>query len=147
MNFPQENIKFRDNVFFNIIDVLIKNSITDKFYINLIKNFLKKNIVVYDKDTIVSPKENHNNKNTINFEIFLNKIKDINSVFTLNNENNFMTDFIVYIIKNLYESNNLNVNSNTFQNNYGNVHSHHIYNHGINSTKEFIMGLNLRNFY
>jgi len=114
INFNKENKTYRDKLFFTLIEEMAKNSIEEKFYVNLLKNFIKKNILIYDKNNSTSPRESINKVKIekINYENILENIIDINKIFKYHNENNFMTDFIVYLIKNLYDGFSLSLQSN-----------------------------------
>lgn len=118
---PKENCHYRENMFFNLIEDISENNLTEKIYFNIIKNYFKKNIIIYDKDTsITTPRDSSQqmtNKISTKYEILLQKIKQINNVFKLHNEMNFMTDFIVYLIKSLFDQNNSQNMANGYINN------------------------------
>lgn len=103
-NFPNENISFRDKVFFTMIEEMAKNYIGEKNYINIIKNFIKKfvminNVLKESKDSIY-----FKNSTKIYNKIFFYLI-EIDSVFKINNDQNFMTDFINYLVKAIFDIN------------------------------------------
>ena len=148
-NFSNEEIKYRDKVFFNLIQEIAKNSIEDKFYAILIKNFLKKNFLIYDIG--FTPKEyTAYQLKQINYDEILNYLEELNFIFKLHNENNFMTDFIIYLVRNLCDvssSNNnqpiifpsLNEEKNTNMNNASNC--------TLNSLTKINMSNYLTKFY
>ncbi len=107
INFTKDNKIYRDKLFFTLIEEIANQSIEDKFYSNLIKNLIKKYVLIYDRDITTSPGEIHKNVKIekINLENILENIVDINKVFRFHNENNLMTDFIAYLIRNLYDGN------------------------------------------
>lgn len=135
-NDSKENIIFREKVFFTIIDEMAGNLIVDKFYVNLLKSYVKKYVLVYDKENALSPTDAPINKAKLNkddYDNFLNKIKEINLICKINNENNFMTDLIVYLVKTLYdEIFPSNINSNNSNNEDKTINAHHaIFNNQI----------------
>lgn len=80
------------------------NLIIDKFYANLIKSYIKKNILVYDKEKALSSRDFHISKSNLDkndYDNFLRYLKEINTICKINNESNFMTDLIVYLVKTL----------------------------------------------
>jgi hypothetical protein len=102
----KENITYRDKVFFTLIEELSNNSTQDKFYANLIKNYIRKYILVYDKENSFSPRDTITMKPNLNkndYDNFLNYLKEINIICKSNNESNFMTDLVVYLVKTLYD--------------------------------------------
>ena len=122
-SFTRENLTYRDKVFYSLTEEISKYFITEKIYMLIIKSFLKKNVLIYEKENILSFTDYQEHKiNPINFEVLLNNIKDISIVFNIHNENNFMTDFILYIIKNIYDTQNLsnNTNQNSTNSNFSN---------------------------
>lgn len=137
--FTKENIGYRDKVLFMLIEEIAKNSIQEKLYANIIKNFLKKNILIYDTNSPVLTRESATIKlEQIKISDYIHYIREINTVFILHNENNFMTDFIVYLVKDLYDgflpkNNSLNDLKNPSINN-------------INSSSSSSMHLSLMNF-
>lgn len=112
-NYPKENLKYRDKVIFILIEELSKSAIEEKFYANLIKNFLKKNFLIYEGSAALSPKEKGKSrlKQQINYDDFLKYLKELNLIFTLNNENNFMTDFIIYLVRILFDGDSYSNNN------------------------------------
>ncbi len=121
MNFTKENKNLREKVFFVLIDEVANNSIIDKFYSNIIKNYLKKHLLIYyrESNTVVTNAKDISQikSNQIVYENYLDVITNINIIFKVNNENNFMTDLIVYIVKGLYEGFPSNSNYNSSNNN------------------------------
>jgi len=93
-------------VLFALIEEIAKSSIEDKFYANLIKSFIKRNFLIYERSSVISPKEvgiSYNKIKQIYIDDFLKYLKELNFIFTLHNENKFMTDLIIYLVKILYD--------------------------------------------
>ncbi len=91
---------------FALIEEIAKSSIEDKFYANLIKSFIKRNFLIYERSSVISPKEvgiSYNKIKQIYIDDFLKYLKELNFIFTLHNENKFMTDLIIYLVKILYD--------------------------------------------
>jgi len=60
--------------------------------------------LIYDGSSPILPRDTATIKlEQIKISDYINYIREINTVFILHNENNFMTDFIVYLVKDLYE--------------------------------------------
>ena len=114
-NFPNENICFRDKVFFTIVEETDKNYIEEKIYITIIKNFIKKYVMI--NDIFRESKESTYFKNCtkIYSKVFLH-LEQIDSVFKIHNDQNFMTDFINFLIKVIFDFNGNSQNSNNINN-------------------------------
>lgn len=140
--FNGENINFRDRVFFSLLDEIVENKIFEKNYLNMIKNFIKKNIMI--NEIYLENKENihYKNLNKIIGKIFI-YLEKISLIFENLNDRNFITDFIVYLNKVIFYnknilSNNLqNVNNNNSNNNQNNSIINNIFNlNGNNNIRE-----------
>lgn len=102
----KENVIYRDKVFFTLIEEMSRGLVQEKFFVNIIKGYIKRYILVYDKEKSGSSKEISLSKQLMNkndYENFLNHLKELNIICKSNNESNFMTDLIVYIVKTLYD--------------------------------------------
>lgn len=119
-NFPSENIIFRDKVFFTIVEEISKKKIEEKIYHSIIKNFIKRFIMI--NDILREPKESSYFKNCTKIynKVFIH-LEDIDTVFKIHNDQNFMTDFISFLIKVIFDSqincSNSNTNNNQGSNN------------------------------
>lgn len=103
-NFSQENISFRDRVFFSVIEEIAKNFIEEKFYLTLIKNFIKQFIMINDVFRDSKDSQFFKNSTKIYEKLFQN-LEHIDTVFKIHNDQNFMTDFINYLIKVIFDIN------------------------------------------
>lgn len=121
IQFKKEDFCYREKVFFTMIEEISHNNIVEKFYANIIKNYIKKNVLIFDKEYSVYSKENLVNKlSKVNYEKYLDYIMEINNVFKYNSETNFMTDFILHIIKILNEGINSFINKSNQENKISN---------------------------
>ncbi len=104
---------------------MARNLIVDKFYANLIKSYIKKNILVFEEENSLSPPQDipisNSSLDKNDYESFLFKIKEINAICRVNNESNFMTDLIVHLVKTIYNG----VSPSTKNNNYSNISNEH----------------------
>jgi hypothetical protein len=129
-NFSKENYDFRDKLFFSIVEDISKKRLEEKNYSIMIKDFIKKNIMINENYL-----ENYNHNQNKNLEKVFIYLEDINSIFEINNDKNFMTDFILYLNKFIFKINEIS-NENSFQNsqiNSANINS--IIN--LNNSREF----------
>lgn len=113
--------------------------IQDKFYISLIKNYIRKNILVYDKVSALSPRESSYLKNNLNkndYDNFLNYLREISIICKINNESNFMTDLINHLVKSLCEGALMNQNNQLNENKIFN--NYHTISNNCSTSKFFI---------
>lgn len=101
-NFPSENINFRDKVFFTIIEEIAKNNIEEKLYHSLVKNFIKRFIMINDILWESRDSSYFKNSTKIYSKVF-DYLEEINTIFKIHNDQNFMTDFISFLIKVIFE--------------------------------------------
>jgi hypothetical protein len=116
-NFSNEYISFRDKVFFTIIEEIEKYIIPEKTYFTIIKNFIKKFVMINDinkesKDCIYFI-----NSTKLYSMVFIH-LEKIDKVFLLHDDQNFMTDFINYLIKVIFDLNGNGSNHNVINNNH-----------------------------
>jgi hypothetical protein len=129
-NFTKENYDFRDKVFFSIVEDISKNRLEEKYYLILIKDFIKKNIMINE----VYLENNIHNPNRNLEKVFL-YLENINYIFEINNDKNFMTDFILYLNKYIFNINEIS-NENSFQNiQMNSINFNNILN--LNNSREF----------
>lgn len=116
MNFSTENLFFRDKVFFSLVEEIPKKMIIEKNYTIIIKNFIKKFIMI--NEIFTQTKDNYLfvKSTKIYCKIFL-YLEDIDSVFKNQNDQNFMIDFILFLIRIIFE---INI-PNQIQNSNGNL--------------------------
>jgi len=113
-NDKKENTTYRDKVFFTLIEELSSNSTQDKFYANLIKNYIRKYILVYDKENAFSPRDTITMKPNLNkndYDNFLNNLKEkISETFTLENQIHNFIDYNKQQINNPFPNLLKNIN-------------------------------------
>jgi len=121
IQFKKEEFSYREKVFFTMIEEISQNNIIEKFYSNLIKNYIKKNVLIFDKECSLYSKENIPYKlGKVNYKKYLDYIMEINNVFKNHNESNFMTDLILHITKILNDGINSILNLNNLENKISN---------------------------
>jgi hypothetical protein len=69
-----------------------------KSFADIVKNYLKKYFMVYEKDAGYDYITTN-----IPFDYIIEQVDKIITVLQLANDNNFKTDFVIYIIKNIHE--------------------------------------------
>jgi hypothetical protein len=94
-----DNFEHIKKVFITLVEMLYNRVDVDKKYIQIIKAYIRRYFIVYEKDknyTFVI-------KN-FKYDYLLDNIDKIGKILNENNENNFNVDLLTYIIKNIFES-------------------------------------------
>lgn len=137
-NFTSENFYFRDKVFFCVLEETAKNKINEKNYLLLIKNFIKKYIMISDFYLETKHNSHYLNLNKIFPKIF-DYLDYLKIIFEFFNEKNFMTDFIIFLNKVIFSysdnsSENISNHNSNFSFNINNIMNLN----NINSSREHI---------
>lgn len=103
-NFSSDSLFFRNKVFFSLIEEISKKMINEKDYALMIKNFIKKFIM--NNDVFYQSKENYLFiKSTKIYPQIFFYLEEIDLIFKLQNDQNFSIDFILFLVRVVFEIN------------------------------------------